>query len=116
MINRSNIQELPFFSQLEIWLDYQERQFNLRSSYHTRDISLVEIYDKKTKETRLERPSDKGWGKPDWTYLDMEIRYLWRDQQPLSFKEFTTPHTKPYQEGYLPMWEHYWRFRDEIQL
>jgi len=57
------------------------------------NISFSKIYEftKWDDMIEIERQSWKnsnGWGKPDLEFYGIEIRYLWKEFEPLSFNEW----------------------------
>jgi len=115
-MERDKIVALNREDKYKIYFHYVLVQLSLKHNFNIRDISPIEIYDAKRKGFFYEKPSDDGWGKPDKVFGNLEFRYLWKDISYYSFEDFITIKDDKCTKDYLPMWEWYWRFEDEIVI
>lgn len=104
MLTKEEVLNLDSGDRYKIYFHYLLKQLSLKHSFHVRDIA----------PWRLTESNTNGWGEPDKTFGNIELRYLWKGLRYYTFEEFQE--VRPNTHGYLPLWEHYWRFADEIQL
>ena len=101
-MNRKQIIALSREEQYDIYVHYLLVQLSLKHNFVVRDI--------------IDDPENYGWGEPDKVHGNLEFRYLWKDMKYHPFDDFITIQDNMCTKDYLPMWEWYWRFKDEIVI
>ncbi len=101
-LTRQTIDKLDREEKWVIFLHYLLVQLSLKYRFHVRDI--------------IDNTDNHGFGNPDKVVGKLEFRYLWKDLKPLSFDEFIVVKDNMCVPDYLPLWEWYCRFKDEIEF
>jgi len=99
-MDRDSIVELSREDKYKIYTHYLIVQLSLKYNFHVRDT--------------INDPENHGWGEPDKVFGNLEFRYLWKDMTYHSFESFIVVKDGMCTKDYLPLWEWYWRFKDEI--
>ena len=99
-MDREEVIALSREDKYSIYLHYLCVQLSLKHNFAVRDI--------------IDDPINYGWGEADKVHGNLELRYLWSDLTYHSFDTFINVIGGMCAKDYLPLWEWYWRFKDEL--